>query len=242
MAKFLDTAGITHYLSELMKHAEERLILISPYLKVNKNLKLILEDKNRIRIYVHIIYGKNELQPEENNWLKSLDFVRSSFCQDLHAKCYLSEKEAIITSMNLYEFSQVNNQEMGIHVSKDTDTELYKAINDEVQRLIRISDQLKVSVEKVAQGPDPRDNKEKVSTKVDVRSTKSSIESGHCIRCNKEVTLKPESPYCRDCWSDWSKIDKKDEKHPEKFCHLCGSQAKTTFEKPRCYSCFKTSQ
>ena len=36
-----------------------------------------------------VVYGKNELQPEENNWLKSMQSIRSSFCKDLHAKCYL---------------------------------------------------------------------------------------------------------------------------------------------------------
>ena len=40
------------------------------------------------------------------------DHVHLYFSKNLHAKCYLNEKKMIITSMNLYEFSQVNNREM----------------------------------------------------------------------------------------------------------------------------------
>lgn len=148
MAKFLDTTGVSYHLQQLINKANERLILISPYLKINEKIKQSLEDKNRMKIDIRVIYGKNELQPEENNWLKSMTSIRSSFCKDLHAKCYLNESEAIITSMNLYEFSQVNNNEMGIYVVKETDTVLYNEIYEEVKRLIRISDEIIVSVEK----------------------------------------------------------------------------------------------
>jgi phosphatidylserine/phosphatidylglycerophosphate/cardiolipin synthase-like enzyme len=148
MAKFLDTTGVSYHLQQLINKANERLILISPYLKINEKIKQSLEDKNRMKIDIRVIYGKNELQPEENNWLKSMTSIRSSFCKDLHAKCYLNENEAIITSMNLYEFSQVNNNEMGIYVVKETDSTLYNEIYEEVKRLIRISDEIVVSVEK----------------------------------------------------------------------------------------------
>jgi len=148
MAKFLDTTGVSYHLQQLINKANEKLILISPYLKINERIKESLEDKNRLKIDIRVVYGKNELQPDENNWLKSQTSIRSSFCKDLHAKCYLNENEAIITSMNLYEFSQVNNNEMGIYVTKESDPTLYSEIYEEVKRLIRISDELIVSVEK----------------------------------------------------------------------------------------------
>lgn len=148
MAKFLDTTGVSYHLQQLINKANEKLILISPYLKINDRIKESLEDKNRLKIDIRVVYGKNELQPDENNWLKSQTSIRSSFCKNLHAKCYLNENEAIITSMNLYEFSQLNNNEMGIYVTKETDASLYNEIYEEVKRLIRISDELIVSFEK----------------------------------------------------------------------------------------------
>ena len=39
MAKFLNTSGTTYYLEELIKNAQERLYLISPYLKLNDRVR-----------------------------------------------------------------------------------------------------------------------------------------------------------------------------------------------------------
>ncbi|MDN3699340.1 phospholipase D family protein [Vibrio cortegadensis] len=149
MAKFLNTSATNYYLEELIKNASERLILISPFLKLNDRIKELLEDKDRMKIDIRIVYGKSELQPEEINWLKELSFVRTSFCKNLHAKCYINEESCIITSLNLYEFSQVNNNEMGIFVDRNEDSEIYRDTYDEAQRIIRISDEVRISLEKV---------------------------------------------------------------------------------------------
>ena len=150
MAKFLNTSATNYFLEEMIKGASERLILISPFLKLNDRVKELLEDKNRLKIDVRIVYGKNELQPEEINWLRELTYIRTSFCKNLHAKCYLNEESCIITSLNLYEFSQVNNNEMGVHLSRSDDAEIYRDAYEEAQRIIRISDEVRMSLEKVS--------------------------------------------------------------------------------------------
>ncbi|MBE9159378.1 phospholipase D family protein [Nodosilinea sp. LEGE 06152] len=155
MAKFLNTSATNYFLEELIKGASDRLILISPFLKLNDRVKELLEDKNRLKIDVRIVYGKNELQPEEINWLRELSFIRTSFCKNLHAKCYLNEETCIITSLNLYEFSQINNNEMGVAISRADDGELYREAYEEAQRIIRISDEVRMSLEKVSIGQDP---------------------------------------------------------------------------------------
>lgn len=150
MAKFLNTSATNYFLEELIKEAKDRLILISPFLKLNDRMKELLADKDRLKIDVRIVYGKSELQPEEINWLKELTYVRTSFCKNLHAKCYLSEELCIVTSLNLYEFSQVNNNEMGVLIRRSEDPELYKDAYEEAQRIIRISDEVRITLERVA--------------------------------------------------------------------------------------------
>lgn len=149
MAKFLNTSATNYFLEELIKTARDRLILISPYLKLNDRIKELLEDKNRLKIDVRIVYGKNELQPEEINWLRGLEFIRTSFCKNLHAKCYLNESRCIVTSLNLYEFSQVNNNEMGVLIERESDGELFRDAYEEAQRIVRVSDEVRMSFEKV---------------------------------------------------------------------------------------------
>ena len=156
MAKFLSTTGTNYHLEELIKGASDRLILISPFLKLNDRMKELLADKNRLKIDVRIVYGKSELQPQEIEWLRGLTYIRTSFCKNLHAKCYMNEEMCIITSLNLYEFSQVNNNEMGILIQRSEDGQLYKDAYEEAQRIIRISDEVRISLERVASSePEP---------------------------------------------------------------------------------------
>ena len=149
MAKFLNTSGTNFFLEELIKNAKERLILISPYLRLNDRIKELLEDKDRLKIDIRIVYGKSDLHPDEIKWMQKLDYVRVSFCKNLHAKCYVNECECIISSLNLYEFSQVNNNEMGILVRKYEDNEVFKDAYEEAQRIIRISDEVRITLDEV---------------------------------------------------------------------------------------------
>jgi len=159
MAKFLNSSGTTYHLEELIKNASDRLVIISPYLKLNERIKELLEDRNRLKIDIRIVYGKNDLHPEEINWLKNLTFIRTSFCKNLHAKCYLNENECIITSLNLYEFSQVNNNEMGVLIYRNEDAKLYADTYEEAQRIIRISEEVRMSLEKVSASDGGNDDK-----------------------------------------------------------------------------------
>lgn len=157
MAKFLNTSGTNFFLEELIKNAKERLILISPYLRLNDRIKELLEDKDRLKIDIRIVYGKSDLHPDEIKWMQKLDFVRLSFCKNLHAKCYLNESECIISSLNLYEFSQVNNNEMGILIRKYEDNDVFKDAYEEAQRIIRISDEVRITLDEVKAESTPQD-------------------------------------------------------------------------------------
>ncbi|MGP4974372.1 phospholipase D family protein, partial [Psychrobacter alimentarius] len=180
MAKFLNSSGTTYHLEELIKNASDRLIIISPYLKLNERIKELLEDRNRLKIDIRIVYGKNDLHPEEINWLKNLTFIRTSFCKNLHAKCYLNENECIITSLNLYEFSQVNNNEMGVLIYRNDDAKLYADTYEEAQRIIRISDEVRMSLEKVSESeskPDSNTKTASTTSQSPVMSTAPTIET-----------------------------------------------------------------
>jgi hypothetical protein len=119
MAKFLNTTGVSYHLEELIKGTKDRLVLISPYLQFAERIKEHIKNLNAQKRDIRIVYRENKLQLEESNSLAEQIGVRTSLCKTLHAECYLNEAEALVTSMNLYEFSQVNNNEMGIHVTKD---------------------------------------------------------------------------------------------------------------------------
>jgi len=232
MAKFLGTTGVSYHLQQLIDNANEKLILISPYLQFNDHLKQSLEEKDRQKtVDVRLIYGESKLQPAENNWLKSLLSIRTSICPHLHAKCYLSEHAAIITSMNLYEYSQINNNEMGIYIDKTEDEPLYNDILTDANRLIRISQEIKVTVATVPKGNDEL-------TKKTIKPVSGAL--GYCIRCKEQLKLNPMVPYCSKCYSSWKKF--KNEAFEEKYCHICGKSNKSSLVKPTCYNCYTANK
>ena len=233
MAKFLDTTGVSYHLQQLINKASDKLILVSPYLRVNERLKSALTDREAFKVNIRIVYGKSELLPEESEWLSGARSIRLSFFKNLHAKCYISESEAIVTSMNLYEFSQVNNAEMGIYVSKQDDPQLYNDISEEVARIVRASEEVQVSIERVR----PKEAAIPTSPKSKQENVASGG-AGHCISCNDAIKLAPQYPFCRSCFQDWDG----DEEEPQSYCHVCGQEHATTKLKPSCYPCFKANR
>jgi phosphatidylserine/phosphatidylglycerophosphate/cardiolipin synthase-like enzyme len=231
MAKFLNTTGVSYHLEQLIDKSEEKLILISPYLQFTQRIKEHLENLNLRKRDIRIVYRESKLQIDEQTWLAKQIGIRTSLCKNLHAKCYLNEKEAIITSMNLYEFSQMNNNEMGIHITKADDPELYKATHDEVQRLLTISEEIRVTVQTVAPAGKEKSATKEVEAKVPpARSSGKAM--GFCIRTGVEIPFNVEKPLSYEAFKSWSKFGDPD--YAEKYCHFSGepSHGETSVSKP----------
>lgn len=142
MAKYLRTSSITAELENLIREARKELYIISPYLKLSDNMKELLNDKEREKVDVRIIFGKQELAPTEMGYLEKLKYVRLYFSKNLHAKCYLNESKMIIASMNLYEFSQQHNREMGILIdtANENDKEVYDEASNDIESIMHNSE------------------------------------------------------------------------------------------------------
>ena len=136
MAEFLTTYGINHALQKLIEAGKD-IYLVSPYIKAAEQLQAYIKDANRVGAHFTIICRGEDLQTSEIEWINQLDECRLFSVYRLHAKCYLNEETAIVTSMNLYEFSQQNNDEMGFQIRKAEEEHLYSNIRREVERLIR---------------------------------------------------------------------------------------------------------
>ena len=216
MAEFLTRKGIVYHLDRIISEAEKELVLISPYIKADNETKDILKNQKR-STKIHVIYGKTRLKPAEKSFFNDIS-IEPSFLENLHAKCYLNEKEALLTSMNLYEFSQEHNDEMGILVSREKDPELYEKIREESMRLVEASE-----------------NGKETARRNESRPALSPPEKGFCIRCKADLQANPTKPYCGRCYAIWNRHKNKGFK--EKFCHTCGKEHTTTLLKPLCPDC-----
>lgn len=136
MAEFLRTSGISYKIEDIIINANEKLYIESPYLKLSENLFERLKEKEADSTEIIFIYGKSELNEFEKVKLNSLSCLTLYFYKNLHAKCYFNENEMLITSMNLHEYSEKNNREMGIFITKDDDSKMFDDAVREVMSII----------------------------------------------------------------------------------------------------------
>ncbi|OIQ27989.1 MAG: hypothetical protein BM564_11380 [Bacteroidetes bacterium MedPE-SWsnd-G2] len=226
MAEFLTTNGTSYHIEKIITGASKKLILVSPYLQLSKTFFERLQDASKRNVSIKIIYGKDELKPNEKSSLSELDNLELLFFKNLHAKCYFNEKEMVITSMNMYEFSEKNNREMGVYATRKQDKELFSNAVNETLSIIQSSEVIDLTYSS-------RDN---YSLKRIITSN-SNNHLGFCIRCKDRIDFNIDKPYCNDCYSVW--LNFKNFEYIENACHNCGEYAISSMDKPECYSCFK---
>jgi len=225
MAKFLTTRQTTSELESIITNARSELVLISPYIKIADNLFPSLQLADQKKVHTTVVYGKHELDDTVLKQLSRLEHLTLRFLEKLHAKCYYNETRMVISSLNLYDFSE-GNFEMGILVDAQYDPEVYAAAKEHAELIINTSRALKPERESV-----------RATTKshVPVPKLPKSADIGHCIRCAKSIPLDKEKPYCKECFQKWNK----DLDYKENYCHYCGERTQVKFEYPFCRSCYR---
>lgn len=145
MAKYLDTAQISSELMQLIKEAKERIILVTYSLQVNSQIQERLKTKSKLGTLAEItvIYGNTIPKKTELEWMSEVDDLKVWQKKNLHAKCYINENKAIISSMNLYDYSQTTNIEMGFLITKEENPEAYAAMMEDIDDLRINGDRVK---------------------------------------------------------------------------------------------------
>ena len=150
---------------------------------------------------------------------------------------YLNEEQAILTSMNLYQFSQQNNVEMGLLIRAREDHGLYDEIRKEADRIEKGSDKVILQVAKPKPAPAVKARPAPKPTPSKSAPTSGIPKTGFCIRCKTTVPADPEKPYCYRCYQSWRLYE--NPVWEEKYCHICGKENDSTMAKPRCRSCYR---
>ena len=126
MAKFVKGNGLNAEIESIFDDAEVQLTIISPFIKLHKRFKDSLKSKiNNPKLEVQLVFGKNEsnksksLSSEDFEFFKQFANVRIYYEPRLHAKYYANQTAAVLSSMNLYEYSQNNNIEFGIVTQRE---------------------------------------------------------------------------------------------------------------------------
>jgi len=252
MAKFCNGSGVSAVLTEVITNAEKKLCIISPYLKIPMQTKNYLKAIDDKKFQFTIIYRTDSsLNDDDLRFFKNLNYLDLRCCDNLHTKCYINEKEGLITSMNLHEHSQVSNWEMGIRFSKQNDPEIFADVVKELNFIINASKSQPLKQKNQETKQNNRSNTSLKSTQKTVYKPKEAPNKGlftklidsvigeaYCIRCGQRMDkFDLQKPLCEICYPKWAKFKKVD--YPENNCHACGqTKSNITYGKPICLSCY----
>lgn len=231
MAKFLETQAISNELMKLIKDAKEKIILVSPYLKVNSQIVERLKTKSKVGTLAEIVivYGKTELKQTELDWIKEIQDLKVIEKSNLHAKCYINEERAIVCSMNLYDYSQQNNIEMGILITRKEDEEAYNSLIEEINN-IKVN-----GIRKKIDGINDIEESVKQNSTINNNHTKPEVKDV----TPKQIELNPEQKLKFQLLKEWRLYTSRDEK-TSAFLILTDEEIRSlvTFEKLDKYSIY----
>ncbi|HKK38796.1 MAG TPA: phospholipase D family protein [Cryomorphaceae bacterium] len=229
MAEFLTTSGTSYHIENIVRGSNKKLVMVSPFLQISETLLQRLIDAEFRGVEIILIYGKAKLKSNEKQALSKLKNLTLYYLENLHAKCFFNEREMIITSMNMYEFSEKNNREMGVLIRRSEDSSLFEHALEETHSILKASTKTPLYESKA-----DRSEKYQKSGK-ERKTTKRS--KGACIRCSTEIPFDPERPYCYSCYLIW--VEYENAEYVERVCHCCGKAENSTMMHPLCYPCFK---
>lgn len=119
--QFLFDNQLIAAVENLIKNSKHRLLLISPFIDLDRRIQDALRDKiSKHDFELLVLFGKNEdnyyksIKKDSLEFLKQFPNVEIRYNDRLHAKFYQNDFDYIMTSLNLYDYSLAKNIEVGI--------------------------------------------------------------------------------------------------------------------------------
>ncbi|CAG5083798.1 phospholipase D-like domain-containing protein [Parvicella tangerina] len=236
MAKFLRNKGLVQKITDVIEEANKELLILSPYYYISKEHLDGLKEASSKGVRIVLIYSKAELKQQEVNKLSQIRNLEVRYIENLHAKCYLNEDEAIISTMNLHEFSINHNFEMGVLFGVKQDEDNYNKVKAEIERIYKRSERRRIQdlqygiVETITERINPKKYTEKALGFVERKFDKKHY--GYCIRTGKPIPFNISKPLSLEAYQAWAQYHNYD--YPEQFCHFSGesSHGETCMEYP----------
>lgn len=161
---------ISSQIMTLIEEAEKELIIVSPYVDIKNWDKLKRCLNNAIARKVNIIFYVRENAKQDLEPLRQLN-AKIILIKDLHAKIYLNDSYGIVSSQNLYLYSDINS----IDFAYSTETEV------ERNQLVKLIDKYLKNSKSVEQN---------ISTKINEEIKKEIVIKEQIVKIEPKIFLK----------------------------------------------------
>jgi len=264
----LSSPEISREIVSLMENANKSLLLVTPYFDGWDRFAIAIKDavlKRHVAVVLLVRGGDDRARQEATTRELAAIGVRVEFLRRLHAKVYINESQAILTSMNLLKSSANDSWEIALRARAGRDTDAYREVLQHAYSLVRRAENdADISAKRRSPPADARvqetprvapsshtperprsvfhrmlDEFVRIVTLAEHREKAAGHarpRCGSCIRCRAPVPFDLDQPFCLECRGIWMKF--KNHKHRENFCHACGDKSETSAARPRCRPCY----
>lgn len=266
--KFIAEDNLNSEVFNIIKNANELLMIVSPFIRFHQRIIDELKyKKNLDKLQLVVLFGKNEEDLTKSINLADLELIKDFpnveiyYNKRLHSKYYANETHSILTSMNLYDYSQNNNIETGVlFVSNNqVDREAYQYF----EKILANSEILFKKIPKYDSGNILGLNKKNIgsiilkdnfakylnrkkendtfkkpsniSSNLDISSKNAVISdtpTGYCIRTGVQIPFNIKMPMSEAAFKSWNKFQNLN--FEENYCHFSGEESNkaTSFARP----------
>ena len=123
---FLTGKELSEKIYDIIYNSEKYLLILSPFIQLDTYFKneVFKTHLNNSSVHIIIGFGKNEnnvnksFKKEDFDYFMQFTNITIVYIPNLHAKYYGSESKSVVTSMNLIDYSFINNIEFGVYAEK----------------------------------------------------------------------------------------------------------------------------
>jgi len=264
---------VTARILDIISGAKRTMALVSPYVdRVNHvEQQLLLAQRRGVQATVVVRQEGNVIGG--NNSKDALGWFREHGMQvlavpNLHAKFYINEKEAVVTSMNLLRSSWSGSLEVGVSVSGEAHKRLAAYLADTVRELSVGVQQLThatsrgsaAEIKSRATGGRPAKAQSSLSARRPPGRTRRDepkiegffgavdrllkdlglVPAGFCIRCRSRLDVGEVQAGNVLCARCYRQwVRHENSDYPEKYCTTCGMESRTSYSRPQCERCYR---
>ncbi|NAW50368.1 hypothetical protein GNY06_02835 [Elizabethkingia argentiflava] len=252
---FLTGKELNEKIYDIIYNSEKYLLILSPFIQLDPYFKDEIFNKHLNNSNVHIIigFGKNENNVNKSFGKEDFDYfiqfpnITIVYIPNLHAKYYGNENKSVVTSMNLIDYSFINNIEFGVYSQKKI---FYIKLNSFFKSAVStcfnvVEEQgYTIFVKRPKYEKKLIFAKNYVGPEVELDCIEDLIKFGYVSK--RRLSDFTNEKYVNTALKDQRRsreeyhIENGNHKNHKGYCIRCRATIKLDLEKPLCWACYKT--
>jgi len=140
--EFLSTIGTSYQIDRIINEAVNEIVFITSDFNFHDSIILKLKQADQRNIRITIVYGGERSQIKSQKWHRNLKNLRILYDEKINTNIYRNEKDMVITSMSLMDFTSSRLKDMGALLMKSRDRRAFEDGLYEQELLIESAEEI----------------------------------------------------------------------------------------------------